>query len=308
MVIAYLSTRCGLTAADQQSWVNLESARLAAKIDPLGAQLSVLRDRAGRDLMWGGDPAYWAGRAPLLFPIVGALAGGSYRLGAQSFALPRHGFARVRLFELDSSDSRQAVFRLMADAATRQIYPFEFDLTVGFALNDSALVVTVHIHNHGDVPMPASFGFHPAFRWPLPFGGERASHFLEFPDDEPDSIRRLDGSGLLTPERHPTPVVGRRLALADALFASDAVIFDKIRSRFVTYGAADGPRLRVSFPDTPYLGLWSKPRAEFICIEPWHGVADPQGYDGDFLSKPGIFIVAPGGCRQISMEITLLEP
>jgi galactose mutarotase-like enzyme len=196
----------------------------------------------------------------------------------------------------------------MADAATRQIYPFEFELTIAFVLNDSVLAVTAQVRNHGDAAMPASFGFHPAFRWPLPFGRERACHFIEFPCDEPDPVRRLDGSGLLTPELHPTPVVGRRLALADPLFASDVVIFDRIRSRFLTYGAADGPRLRVSFPDAPYLGLWTKPRAEFICIEPWHGVADPQGFDGDFVAKPGIFIVAPGGCMQISMEIALLEP
>ncbi len=118
-------------------------------------------------------------------------------------------------------------------------------------------------------------------------------------------MRRLDSKGLLTPERHATPIIQRRLPLDDALFQNDALIFDQIRSRFVTYGAEEGPRIRVSFPDTPYLGLWTKPRADFICIEPWHGIADPQGYAGDFTAKPGVFIVAPGEAKAIKTEISL---
>ena len=108
------------------------------------------------------------------------------------------------------------------------------------------------------------------------------------------------------PERFPTPVVQRRLALQDALFQNDAVIFDDLRSRSVTYGAADGPRIRLSFPDAPYLGIWSKPQANFICIEPWHGVADPQGYAGNFSDKPGVFMVAPGASMAAKLAIKLL--
>jgi galactose mutarotase-like enzyme len=154
--------------------------------------------------------------------------------------------------------------------------------------------------------MPASFGYHPALRWPLPYGRERAEHVIEFAGDELSPVRRLDQAGLLMPERFPTPVVQRRLALQDALFQNDAIIFDDLRSRSVTYGATDGPRIRLSFPDAPYLGIWSKPRANFICIEPWHGVADPQGYSGNFSAKPGVFMVAPGASMAAKLAITLL--
>jgi galactose mutarotase-like enzyme len=112
---------------------------------------------------------------------------------------------------------------------------------------------------------------------------------------------------LLTPARHPTPIAQRRLKLEDALFLDDVIIFDEIRSRSVTYGAGVGPRIQVSFPDTPYLGVWTKPRAEFICIEPWHGVADPEGFSGDFRTKPGVFTVAAGAALPIKMAITLTE-
>jgi galactose mutarotase-like enzyme len=291
---------------DQSQWVSLKSGGLTAEVDPLGAQLSVLRDRAGRDLLWGGDSSVWAGRAPLLFPIVGALAGGSYRLDSRVYRLPRHGFARNQQFEVVDFTPASAVFRLRADAAIHKFFPFRFELEVHFTLDGATLSVTSWIRNLGDVDMPASFGYHPAFRWPLPYGQPRSAHYIEFADEEPDPIRRLDAEGLMTAVRHPTPILHRRLALADALFQDDAIICDKIRSRSVSYGSAAGPRIRLDFPDAPYLGIWTKPQAEFICIEPWHGLADPVGFSADFSAKPGVFTLTPGAALPIKMAITLL--
>lgn len=294
--------------SDQQSsWVSLRSSNLVAEINPLGAQLSILRDRTGRDLLWDGDPSVWAGRAPLLFPIVGTLNGGSYRLGSRIYALTRHGFARGRLFEIVDSSPATAVLSLKADEETLKLYPFRFELDVSFTLDGPTLLVKTWVRNAGDEDMPASFGYHPAFRWPLPFGRTRSSHFIEFSNEEPAPVRRLNPDGLLSPERHATPISHRRLALADMLFQDDVLIFDQIRSRSVTYGADGGPRIQVSYPDMPYLGIWTKPGANFICIEPWRGVADPEGFSGDFTAKTGVFMVAPGAAIPMTMTVTLLE-
>jgi galactose mutarotase-like enzyme len=293
-------------ADDRSDWTTIRAAGLSATIDPQGAQLSVLRDAAERDLQWSGDPAVWVGRAPILFPIVGMLVGGEYRTGGRSYALPRHGFARNRRFEVADAGPASATFRLTADPQTLQVYPFQFELDVNFAVDDATLSVTSWIRNRGDQDMPASLGYHPAFAWPLPYGQDRAAHFIEFERDEPAPIRCLDGNGLLQPQRLPTPVENRRLQLRDALFAADALIFDQIASRTVTYGSEVGPRIAVSFPGVPYLGLWSKPGAGFVCLEPWHGVTDAQGFSGELADKPGGFIVAPGQAVSVAMEITLL--
>jgi galactose mutarotase-like enzyme len=287
-------------------WVSLSSTGLRAEIDPHGAQLSTLQDSGGRDLLWNGDAAVWAGRAPLLFPIVGTLAGGSYRLGSSVYRLPRHGFARNRRFDLIAAGPTEASFRLKADPATIQVYPFHFELEARFALAGSALTVTTSVRNLGAATMPASFGYHPAFRWPLPFGRARSAHRIEFEADEPEPIRRLDADGLVSPRRYPTPLTGRRLVLEDTLFANDVIIFDAVRSRSVRYGADDGPWLRISYPDSPYLGLWTKPGAGFICIEPWHGTSDPAGFSADFTAKPGVFTLEPGDARPIVMRIELV--
>jgi galactose mutarotase-like enzyme len=288
------------------SWIPLSSAELHAEVNPLGAQLSVLRDANGRDLLWNGDPAFWTGRAPILFPIVGELAGGRYRLGEKTYPLSRHGFARGKPFNVVAATGAGATFRLQADESTLAVYPFRFELDVRFAVKAATLSVSTSVRNLGDTNMPASFGYHPALRWPLPYGRERAAHFIEFATEEPAPIRRLDDSGLLAPEPHPTPVANRRVALEDGLFKQDALIFDQLRSRSVTYGAPDGPRIRVSYPDAPYLGIWTKPGAPFICIEPWHGIADPSGFTSDFTTKPGIFTVAPGGVQSVEMTLTLI--
>jgi galactose mutarotase-like enzyme len=290
-----------------RTWVSISSGELIAEIDPHGAQLSALRTPDGADLLWNGDPSIWAGRAPLLFPIIGVLAGGFYRLGSAHYALSRHGFARNKRFLLADRSAAAASFRLGPDASTLAVYPFQFELQTRFELRGATLTVSTEIHNRGDTAMPASFGYHPGFRWPLPFGLPRASHIVRFESDEPAPVRRIDAGGLLTPMRHPTPIANRQLVLTDALFHDDVLILDRVESRAVVYGGSEGPKLRIGFPDAEYLGLWTKPGAPFICIEPWHGITDGQGYTGDFMEKPGIFIVTPGGLLTAKMDITLLE-
>lgn len=283
--------------------LSIASSVLAADISTLGAELQNLRLADGPLLQWDGDPAVWAGRAPILFPVIGMLRDDRYRLDGQVFAMPKHGFGRRSLFEVMSHAADRAVLRLRADDATRAAYPFEFALELAFTLVDARLDLVATISNHDTRPMPASFGFHPALRWPLPFGETRGEHVVRFEHDEPDPIRRLDGHGFLLDAPQASPVVGDVLALRDALFANDALIFDRLRSRRVTYGAARVPGLSIRFDDFPTLGIWTKPGAAFLCIEPWQGFADPVGFDGDLRDKPGIVVLAPGSSRRFAMSI-----
>ncbi|MBO9712383.1 aldose 1-epimerase family protein [Sphingomonas sp.] len=284
--------------------IEIAGEGLTALINPFGAELSHLRDAAGNELMTDADPAYWTGRAPLLFPIVGALNGGVYRHEGKQYALPQHGFARRRSFALLDQAPNRARFRLTDDEATRAVYPFAFALDADFAIEGATLTIAITVANRGDTEMPASFGFHPAFAWPLPYGAPREAHAITFDADEPDALRRVEG-GTILPETFPSPLDGRTLHLADDLFTHDALIWDHLRSRSVTYGAAQGPRLEIAFPDTRLLGIWTKPGARFVCIEPWHGLADPQGFTSELRDKPWIEHFAPGESRTYTMMVTL---
>lgn len=290
----------------QTDLVSIAGPSLSASISPHGAELQSLKDGAGRDLLWDGDPAFWTGRAPILFPVVGNLRDGRYRLGDRYFPLPRHGFARAQTFTPVVQETGRAVLRLDANAQTRTVYPFEFRLDVVFALEGAQLSMAGEVTNMGDEPMPAGFGFHPAFRWPLPYGAPRSEHEIVFADDEPEPIRRLGSDGLVDAAPVPTPVRGRVLTLKDGLFENDAIIMTAPRSRSLTYGAPQGPKLGISYADFPQLGIWSKPGAGYVCIEPWQSYADLSGFSGELWDKPGIVRIAPGETRRWTMTVALL--
>ena len=121
----------------------------------------------------------------------------------------------------------------------------------------------------------------------------------------PAALRQIVPGGLIGAVPRPSPLDGRTLPLHDDLFANDALIWDPVRSRRVSYGASTGPQLDIAFPDTAKLGIWTKPGAPFICIEPWHGIADPEDYAGDFTDKPGVFAIAPGSDWSCALHVTL---
>ncbi|MBN8809952.1 MULTISPECIES: aldose 1-epimerase family protein [unclassified Sphingomonas] len=285
--------------------IEIGSEALAAVINPLGAELWSLRDAGGRALMTDADPAFWAGRAPLLFPIVGRLMDDRYRLDGKEYALPQHGFARRQNFALIDQAPDRAVLRLIDNAETRAAYPFAFALDAAFSLKGATLAMDVTVTNTGDVDMPASFGFHPAFAWPLPYGAAKAAHRITFADEERGQLAAIVKGGWMDAGGWESPVEGQVLALHDALFERDALVWNPVRSQSLAYGAEGGPQLVCDFPDTPALGLWMKPGARYLCIEPWHGIADPHGFTGEIWDKPLMQRYAPGEARTFTMRVTL---
>lgn len=285
--------------------IEIASAGLSAAINPFGAELTHLRDANGRELMTDADPAWWTGHAPILFPIVGRLNGDALRLDGIDHPMKQHGFARRMPFSVLEQGPDRAIFRLADSEETRAIYPFSFALDLAFTIAGATLSIAARIENRGETAMPASFGWHPAFAWPLPYGASREDHRIVFDQDEPETLRQIVPGGLIGPTPRPSPLDGRILPLHDDLFLNDALIWDPVSSRRVRYGAPTGPQLDIAFPDTTKLGIWTKPGAPFICIEPWHGIADPEGFAGDFTDKPGVFEIAPGSDWSCALHVTL---
>jgi galactose mutarotase-like enzyme len=283
--------------------ISISTSRLSAQISASGAELVRLQDGEGRDLLWDGNPAFWTGRSPLLFPIVGEARNNRITVAGAPYEIARHGFARTSQFALVASEAARCTWRLEASEATRRHYPFAFRLDVIYRIEGGTLQMTAEVTNRGDGPMPASFGFHPALRWPLPYGKPRAAHEIVFEQEEPAPIRR-PVDGLLSTAQYPTPVRDRRLALHDGLFEAGALVFDRLASRSLVYGDA----LRVTFPGMPHLGIWTMPGAGYVCIEPWQGHASPEGFDGELVDKPGMVLLAPAEVRRFAMSISVSPP
>lgn len=284
--------------------IALRCGEAAAEIAPQGAELRRW-SCFGREWLWSGDPAWWNRVSPLLFPIVGALRGGTFTHGGQSYALPRHGFARDLPWTPVEHTAEAVRLRLVDTESTRAVYPFPFQLDVGYRLGPDSLHLQATLTNPGSEDLPASFGLHPAFRWPLDPAFPKDAHHVRFEHPEPGPLRRLEGD--LLGGTAPSPVEGRDLPLSDDLFSQDALVWEGPRSRSLVYGVPGGPALRLAW-DLPQLALWSKPGAPFLCLEPWQGHADPEDFDGPLLDKPGVVRVPPGETRVWSCLIQALLP
>ncbi|MCP3397438.1 aldose 1-epimerase family protein [Bradyrhizobium sp. CCGB20] len=282
----------------------IRSGGLAATIKAHGAELCSLNDGSGVEFVWQAGPA-WPRHAPLLFPIVGRLANDELRHRGKTYRMTQHGFARDSRFAWGARDASRCTLVLEDSEATRALYPFAFQLTAAYTIDESGLDLSLTIANTGNEPLPASLGGHPAFNWPLQPEMAKESYALTFANAEPSPVRRLDG-GLLRAAAEPSPVNGTVLPLSERLFADDAIIFDKVESRSVRYAATQGTGawLKMSWRGFRELGVWSKPSgAPFLCIEPWRGYASPAGYDGEFNDKPGLMHIAPGAEEQLSYRI-----
>lgn len=289
-------------AQDSQT---LQGDGISATIVAQGAELVSLQDAEGFEFLWQAGPA-WRRHSPVLFPIVGRLNGDRLRHRGQTYPMTQHGFARDKPFAWAQSGPRSCTLVLTDDAETRTHYPFAFRLAVTYTLDRRQLGVTFDITNTGEEPMPASIGAHPAFNWPLLPDLAKTDYQLTFAAAEPAPVRRLkDGLLLKTPQ--PTPVEGNILALSERLFDQDAVILDHPASTSVRYAGERGPAIEMAWQGFQELGVWSKPGgAPFLCIEPWHGIASPVGFDGDLVDKPGLMLIAPAAKRVLSYQIRLL--
>ncbi|ALN74272.1 aldose 1-epimerase family protein [Aureimonas sp. AU20] len=280
---------------------------LSVSIKAEGAELISLRDGAGEELLWQAGPE-WPRHAPVLFPIVGRLPGDALEVDGQRYAMTQHGFARDSLFEWRERSETRARLVLRDSEATRARYPFAFELELIYEVADQTLDVTTRVHNTGDLPLPFAVGAHPAFRWPLVPGLPKERHVLRFEGAAPSKASALEG-GFLSGERD-VPVEKDALALSEALFSGDALVFGGIGEGAVRFEALGegGPEraLRVAWKGYHDLGVWSKPQgAPFLCIEPWFGTTPPLGWNGDFTQKPGNATLPAGESRDYVWSVSV---
>lgn len=296
-----------MAMSDQR--VELSRGGLSAVIDAEGAQLRSLETADGQQLIWPRDPDYWSDSALILFPMIGPMPDGHIRHKGKRYPMPPHGFAHLRTFSVVEQSPERCVFELRDDEKTRAQYPFAFVLRVVFELREDGLSNTIVVENRNDEPLPCDVGFHPGFNWPLTAGRSKEDYTLVFAEPEPAPIRRGTGDPvLLYPDPRASPVEGRVLRPRDALFEDLAIVFDRLNSRSLTFGAPEALSLRIDFPDSPHLGLWMVPGGTYLCIEPWQGYPSELGFAGEFVDKPGVARIGPGETARWRLEVTLLPP
>lgn len=281
-----------------------------ARIATLGGELVSYRDEEGREYIWNGDPAYWSGRNPLLFPIVGGLRDGKVMADGRVCAMARHGVARRQEFTVAEAGADWARLELRENARTLEQYPFPFRLQVLQRLEERGFSTAVTVCNTGAETMPFCLGAHTAFRCPLAEGERFEDYAIEFEQRE-DCPTLVPVEGTLDRARaRPCLEESDRLELCYRYFDEmDTLIFEGLRSRWVCLrGGKSGRGVRMHFDDFPVLALWSAPgkQAPYLCIEPWHGLPPVAGEGPQFRDKAYCILLAPGEERTLRYRVETL--
>lgn len=279
--------------------ITLQNGIISAGIKPFGAELSSLRNlRTEREYIWSGDSTYWSGQAPILFPICGRLLSDCFEFDGEKYYLPKHGFARKSPFEIASVSETEAEFVLRSGEETKRVYPFDFVFHAVFSLDGKTLRTTYRVENVGEKTMYFSVGGHPAFACQM---GDR----IKFDELETVPTCLFDASSLRVGEK-PFLKNHRSFAVTEHLFDGDALFFPGLKSRGVELTTATGKRIvRVEYGDVPYLGIWAKPGAPFVCIEPWNGINDTPDVSGKIEEKDAILSLPAGQTYVYSFTITV---
>ncbi|WP_420458911.1 aldose 1-epimerase family protein [Neolewinella sp.] len=291
---------------------HLENELLRITVQGTGAELkSLVKRETGQEYIWSGDPAVWASTAPVLFPIIGNLKEGKTRIEGREYAIPKHGIIRHNdQLELYSKREDRLVFRLCSSEETYAVYPYHFDFRITFRLRNEHLIVYHEVLNRDDRPMLFHLGGHPAFRVPFYVGDTYEDYYLRFEHAEDSvSYQVTDAGTVSNTDTRPVPWTegGKVLPLTHELFAQDALVFKDLESRSVNLESRNhGPVLKLDYAGWTHLGVWAKTNGDFICLEPWIGLADAAEGDGEFAHKEGIISLEPNDVYEMSYDIKIL--
>lgn len=269
--------------------ITIQNTKLKATFNELGAELtSLINLENGKEIMWSGNPDFWGGISPVLFPTVGALKNEQYIFEGHTYELPRHGFARRLVFDIKESSENEIVFELRSDEESLKIYPFEFSLEIKYTLIENKLTVSYQVKNLSEKEMYFSLGAHPGFAIDTSDGLKYDDYEIVFSEDEKLEINPLVDN-LISSQTQTIELDNKTLPLSYELFSKDALVMTTMKSReLILRNNKNSHKVIFSFSNFPYFGIWAAKNADFVCLEPWQGVADLQDHSQELTEKFGI--------------------
>ncbi len=279
----------------------IENDLFTCEIKDDGAELhSFKRKSDNKEYIWCGNPDIWYGQSPILFPIIGKLLDDKYRYNSAEYSLQKHGFARKRKFALTEKGEDYAIFFQKEDEETLKQYPFEFELYVKFELDNDGLKVSHKVINKSGKEMFFSLGAHPGFN--IEIGDS-----IIFDENETLVTERIDDNAIIAVKDEPLLNNEKEIIITDSIFKTDALILNGFKSKGLTLKSQkDGDIIHFDLGDAPFLGIWAKPGAPYVCIEPWWGVNDDYDKKDDISMKRGIQSLPDNGIFEYSWKIKTL--
>lgn len=276
--------------------ITIQNDKLRATFNKLGAELvSLINIKTGKEIMWSGNPDFWSGISPVLFPIIGALKNEQYIFENQTYELPRHGFARRRIFAVKESSENEVVFELTSDEESLKIYPFQFSLEIKYTLAANKLTVDYLVKNLSQKQMYFSLGAHPGFAIDTENGLNYNDYEIAFSNDVELQIHPL-ADNLISNQTKTIDLENKVLPLSYELFSKDALVMTNMRSKeLILRNNKNHHKVIFTFSNFPYFGVWAAKNADFVCLEPWQGIADLENHNQQLTEKFGILRLEKGG-------------
>jgi galactose mutarotase-like enzyme len=273
----------------------IENDFLRVSMQDAGAELISIYNKSSKiEHLWQAEPQWWDWHAPVLFPVVGRCLNDKIQVNGKIYEMEKHGFARKSIFKPIATHPSSITFSLTANENSLRHFPFFFEFRITFQLKDNVLIQTFEVVNSDKKNLYFSLGAHPAFRVPFFSQEDFSDYFVEFEHQEILTRNYINSEGYFDGR---TSVVSTNgvIHLQPALFKDDALIFKTHQSRWVALKSKGNRHgVKVSFPSFPYLGIWTKPGAPYVCIEPWFGCADTLHSPTDFTRKEGILHLPTG--------------
>lgn len=285
----------------------ISNGKITAAIDTFGAELKSLRNAVTEEeYMWCGDAQYWGKTSPNLFPFIGMLKNGEFRYGGESYKMTKHGFARDMKFKLMSHEAAEVWFVLESDEVTRQMYPFDFRLEIGYRLDGMKLKMLWRVENPSDESLHFSIGGHPAFNCPLDEQERREDYYLKFYDRDCIRCTVIGENGLVGTQKVIYELEDGILSVKGELFDHDAMVLEDGQVHKISLLTPDKePYISVEF-DTPVVAVWTPAgiEAPFICIEPWYGLCDSEDFEGTIEERKWNNEILPG--KRFAAEYSII--
>lgn len=294
-----------------ENMLTIENEFVKISVKKTGAELcSFVNKSNNQEFMWQGNPEIWGSFAPVLFPIIGCLKDNEFYVDGVSYTVPKHGFIRNNAnLQAHILNENTIEFRYKFDENTLKSYPYQFEFVLHYILTEKTIQVKHTIINHDATKeIYFSLGGHPGFQCPFFEGENYSDYFIEFEHEETDVTWQVTKEGLIANENVPCLNNTNRIQLHPSLFEKDALIFKNLKSRKALLKSDNHNfGVQVEFNDFNYLGIWAKPNAPFVCIEPWLGISDNVNTTKEFTQKEGIQKLEAGKTRTLSYSISILS-
>lgn len=282
--------------------VELKNEMLTIQVAEKGAELQSVKDNDGKEYMWQAGPQ-WNRHSPILFPIVCSVNNDTYTVDGKDYHLPRHGFARDMMFTVVSLTPEKVTMALHDSEETLKVYPYRFNLAVTYRLEGNKVHVIWHVENTDTKEIHFQIGGHPAFNMP----SGKLEGMIKLDNEEPMDMLKSYADGSVELVEVPLEADMGIMEINNNFFRADSVKIHKSQThRAMLIDTNGDPAVTVDYK-APVCAFWSPydKQAPFVCIEPWYGIGDPRGFNGEFKDKPMMNHLQPGASFMSKYTITI---